>query len=147
MYGRVWVEKVFRGRSFGEFELSTIAYKNYYKLVPKDEEESYIKKTLAAEEVDKIRKPIPEFIDFPPLLKVCIPYFTNCSAPNVGINPILQLQEMIKREEKTEDPVLRAVYKLGPDNLVRISPGMVNRSTLTEGTKAHRLYANLKPLD
>ena len=70
MFGRVWVEKVFRGKSYGEYELSKTAYKNDFKLVPKDEEEAYIKRTLSAEEIENLKKPIPEFLEFPPLLKV-----------------------------------------------------------------------------
>ena len=54
---------------------------------------------------------------------------------------------MIKKEKKNQDPLLKAVYNLGPDNLVKISPGMVCRQTVIEGTKAHRLYADLKPLN
>lgn len=54
---------------------------------------------------------------------------------------------MIKKQENIEDPLLKAMYKLGPDNLVRISPGMVCRETTIKRTKAPRLYANLKSLD
>lgn len=69
-FGRVWVEKVFRGRSYGEFELSHTTYKNDFKLVPKDQEEIYHSKTLVAEKVDSLRKPLPEYLQFPPLLQV-----------------------------------------------------------------------------
>ena len=54
---------------------------------------------------------------------------------------------MIKKQEYIADPLLKAVYKLGPDNFVRISPGMVCRESTIEKTKASRLYANLKSLD
>lgn len=70
MFGRVWVEKVFRGRPYGEYELSKTAYKNDFKLVPKDEEEFYTSRTLTPEQVEQLKKPLPEFMEFPPLLKV-----------------------------------------------------------------------------
>lgn len=70
LFGRVIVEKVFRGRSIGEFDLSKTAYKNDFKLVPKDEEEFYLSRTMKAEEVEKLKKKLPEFIEFPPLLQV-----------------------------------------------------------------------------
>lgn len=75
MFGRVLVEKVFRGRPIGEFDLSKTAYKNDFKLVPKDEEAYYLSRTMAAEEVDKQVKKLPEFLEFPPLLKVSINKF------------------------------------------------------------------------
>lgn len=66
------VEKVFRGRPFGEFDLSKTAYKNDFKLVPKDEEEFYLKNTMTVEDVEKLKKAVPEFMQFPPLLKVSL---------------------------------------------------------------------------
>ncbi len=68
----MWVDKVFRGRSYGEYELSKTAYKNDFKLVPKDEEEFYTSKVLAPEVVESMKKPVPEFFEFPPLLKVSL---------------------------------------------------------------------------
>ena len=51
---------------------------------------------------------------------------------------------MIRREENIKNPLLKAIYKMGPDNMVRIEPGSVCRKTLIEGNKAPRLYENLK---
>ena len=53
------------------------------------------------------------------------------------------LQEMFKKEGKTAGPLLKAVYKFGPDNMARIEPGSVNRKSILDDTKAPRLYANL----
>lgn len=51
---------------------------------------------------------------------------------------------MIKRTENVEGPLLKAVYKLGPDNLVRVVPGLVlEQTSQIEGTPAPRLYENL----
>ena len=67
------MEKVFRGRPYvGEYELSQPAYKNDYKLVPKEEEEYYVSQTMPAENVEALKKPLPEFLEFPPLLQVII---------------------------------------------------------------------------
>lgn len=66
------MEKVFRGISHGEFDLSKTAYKNDFKLVPKDEEDFYLSRTTKAEQTEKLKKPLPEFIEFPPLLRVSI---------------------------------------------------------------------------
>lgn len=71
------VEKVFRGRHYGEYDLSKTAYKNDFKLVPRDEEEFYLSRTMKAEELEKLKKSLPEFIQFPPLLKVNTFIFTN----------------------------------------------------------------------
>ena len=71
----MWVEKVFRGKPLeGIVELSKVAYKNDFKLVPKDEEHNYIQQTKPLEEVLKERKLLPEFFEFPPLLKVSYPF-------------------------------------------------------------------------
>lgn len=70
LFGRVLVEQVFRGKSYGDFDLSKTAYKNDFKLVPKDEEEFYLSQTMKAKDLEKIKKPLPEFVEFPPLLKV-----------------------------------------------------------------------------
>ena len=53
-------------------ELSKVAYKNDFKLVPKDEEYNYNQQTRSLEEVLQERKFLPEFFEFPPLLKVTI---------------------------------------------------------------------------
>ena len=71
LFGRVWVEKVFRGRPVeGVVELSKVAYKNDFKLVAKDEEQDYIRQTKPLEEALNDVKLLPEFLEFPPLLKV-----------------------------------------------------------------------------
>lgn len=51
---------------------------------------------------------------------------------------------MIKKEDKTANPLLKAVYRLGLDNMARIEPGSVNRKGVTDETKAPRLYENIK---
>jgi hypothetical protein len=38
--------------------------------VPKDEEEFYLSRTMKQEEIEKMKKQLPEFIQFPPLLRV-----------------------------------------------------------------------------
>jgi len=71
LFGRVWVNQVFRGRPFKEeIELTKVTYKNDFKLVPKDQEEEYISRTLSETEVQKIKKPLAEYAEFPPLLRV-----------------------------------------------------------------------------
>ncbi len=55
------------------------------------------------------------------------------------------MQEMISKQEKKPDPLLRAVYQTGPNNkFVFVEPGSVSRRTPLDGTKAPRLYENLK---
>ena len=67
----MWVEKVFRGKPIeGIVELSKVAYKNDFKLVPKDEEHIYIQQTKSLEQTLQEKKLLPEFFEFPPLLKV-----------------------------------------------------------------------------
>ena len=52
---------------------------------------------------------------------------------------------MISTNEKNPDPLLKAVYQLGPNNnLVFVEPGSVSRRAPLDGTKAPRLYKNLK---
>ncbi|KAK4022400.1 uncharacterized protein LOC116919017 [Daphnia magna] len=123
LFGRVLVEKVFRGRHYGEYDLSKTAYKNDFKLVPRDEEEFYLSRTMKAEELEKLKKSLPEFIQFPPLLK-----------------------EMISKQENNPNPLLKAVYNLGPNNsTVFIQPGAVCNKTKIENSKAPHLYENLRP--
>ncbi|XP_046633132.1 28S ribosomal protein S34, mitochondrial-like [Daphnia pulicaria] len=120
LFGRVLVEKVFRGKSFGEFDLSKTAYKNDFKLIPKDEEEFYLSRTMKAEDVEKLKKPLPEFIQFPPLLR-----------------------EMISKQEKNPNPLLRAVYNCSPNNTVHVEPGKICNNKQIENAKASHLYENL----
>ena len=67
----MWAQQVFRGVPYKEvMELSKISYKNDFKLVAKDEEEHYIKRTLTSDELESTIKVLPEFTTFPPLLEV-----------------------------------------------------------------------------
>lgn len=50
---------------------------------------------------------------------------------------------MISKEQNNLSPLLRAVYKIGPHNLVSVEPGRVCRKTQIENSKAPRLYENL----
>lgn len=54
---------------------------------------------------------------------------------------------MIKQTENTDKPLLKAIYNLGPDNLVRVVPGSVlENSSQIKSTVAPRLYENLKEI-
>lgn len=53
------------------------------------------------------------------------------------------MQEMISKQQNISEPLLKAVYNLGPNNLVKIEPGTVCRKAQIENSKAPRLYANL----
>ncbi|XP_023018083.2 mitochondrial ribosomal protein S34 [Leptinotarsa decemlineata] len=62
---RVWVEKTFRGVTEPKTVcLESVSYKTDYKLIPKDAEVEYCKKTA-----EKPLKIFPKYIDFPPLMK------------------------------------------------------------------------------
>lgn len=66
---RVWAEKVFRGRKYPKIvEICSASYKPDYRLIPKDEEESYCK-TDSLGTLEKINI-LPQTIPFPPLLRV-----------------------------------------------------------------------------
>ena len=70
------MEKVFRGKPCPHIvDLSKAAYKNDFKLVPKDEEHVYLKQTMPLEEAAKVKKVLPEFLEFPPLLRVIFSLF------------------------------------------------------------------------
>jgi len=57
----------------------------------------------------------------------------------------VRMQEMISKQEQKPDPLLRAIYNFGPNNnMVFVETGSVNRKTTLDGTKAPRLYENLK---
>ena len=63
------MDQVFRGRQYeGEIELTKVTYKNDFKLIPKDEEEAYLRGVLPPEELKK--SVLPEYMEFPPLLRV-----------------------------------------------------------------------------
>jgi len=141
LFGRVIVEKVFRGKSFGEFDLSKTAYKNDFKLIPKDEEEFYLSRTMKAEDIEKLKKPLPEFIQFPPLLRVM--RFLLLFVYQILIIFFFKSQEMISKREKDPNPLLRAVYNCSPNNTVHVEPGKICKKTSIENAKAPHLYENL----
>ena len=53
------------------------------------------------------------------------------------------MQELIKKESKIDNPLLKAVYKLGPDNMARVVPGEVCKKTISDDSKAPHVYANI----
>lgn len=50
---------------------------------------------------------------------------------------------MISKQENNPSPLLKAVYNIGPNNLVCVEPNSVCRKSQIEDTKAPRLYENL----
>ncbi|XP_050671940.1 uncharacterized protein LOC126970199 [Leptidea sinapis] len=64
---RVWVEKTFRGRRLpGLTEIYRTSYKTDYQLIPKDEEEKFMKSIAVHDFPDVI---LPNKIEMPPLMK------------------------------------------------------------------------------
>lgn len=120
--------------------MSKTAYKNDFKLIPKDEEEFYLSRTMKAEDVEKLKKPLPEFIQFPPLLRVMKCYLL-CVETILII--FLLTQEMISKQEKNPNPLLRAVYNCSPNNTVHVEPGKICNNKQIENAKASHLYENL----
>jgi len=102
-------------------ELSKVAYKNDFKLVPKDEEYNYNQQTRSLEEVLQERKFLPEFFEFPPLLKA-----------------------MIKEDQNIAEPLLKAIYVTKETEPISIEKGKVMTSDIIKGNLAPRLYENIK---
>ncbi|KAL1129176.1 hypothetical protein AAG570_013706 [Ranatra chinensis] len=65
---RVWAEKVFRGQRYPKLvEVYSVSYKADYRLVPKHEEKALWERVDATPNKEKL---LPEYMDFPPLMKV-----------------------------------------------------------------------------
>ncbi|KAL3275633.1 hypothetical protein HHI36_020386 [Cryptolaemus montrouzieri] len=62
---RVWVERTFRGKKYPEpYYIKAASFKADYKLIPRDEEEAYMKGSNP-----RPVKLMPKMIELPPLLK------------------------------------------------------------------------------
>ena len=132
---------MFRGKPSSEVvDLSKVAYKNDFKLIPKDEEDYYIKNTLPAAEVDSNLKTLPEFLQFPPLLRVLHLIMTTTKQETYHW---ISSQAMLQSKQQGEEPLLKAVYVEGEANKFKLESGQVCRKSITEGTFAPHLYSNI----
>nr|CAI5826003.1 unnamed protein product [Callosobruchus analis] len=86
---RALVEKTFRGNTYPKpILIESSSYKADYKLIPKDEEEQYCKKSVRA----TVEHILPRTMEFPPLLKE------------------LLIREAEAKGEKIKEPKLEVVY-------------------------------------
>merc|ERR1711962_801421 len=67
-FGRVWVEKVFRGKNYGVSEISKVVYKWDYHLIDKCDEAQY-PAAVENNEISQEVKILPQFVPMPPMLK------------------------------------------------------------------------------
>ncbi|CAH1964074.1 unnamed protein product [Acanthoscelides obtectus] len=89
---RALVEKTFRGKTMSQpILIESSSYKADYKLIPRDEEAEYCKKSMQKTE-SKPEHILPRTMEFPPLLKE------------------LLIREAEAKGEKIEEPKLRIVY-------------------------------------
>lgn len=94
---KVWVEKVFRGVKHPKPVLiESASYKPDYKLIPKDQEESYCR---LSEVKDKSAKILPKTLKLPPILA-----------------ELIKRDILAKGEKITEQPTIEAVYNKSMNN-------------------------------
>ncbi|CAL4173681.1 unnamed protein product, partial [Meganyctiphanes norvegica] len=70
-FGRVWVEKVFRGKNYGVQEISKVAYKWDYHLIDKFNEKNYIE-AMENIQINQEERILPQSVPMPPMLKYIV---------------------------------------------------------------------------
>lgn len=106
---RVWVERTFRGRtSPNSVEIFSASYKADYILIPKSEESIFCKPLETIEE-----RILPQFIEFPPLLKQFIVKETGNLEPLLKVRIKVNQLKIARIAKDGEAPTIGLTMALG----------------------------------
>lgn len=106
---RVWVERTFRGRTSPKpVEIFGTSYKADYILIPKSEESTFCKPLEKVEE-----RLLPQYIEFPPLLKQFIVKETGNPAPMLKVKIKENQLKIAKVAKDGQTPTVQLTMALG----------------------------------